>query len=237
MIIFDARNVRANKARPLFNVALGELLFLTQFAEPITNNHHGIIPFSSMQSKGSIPSRSECHEEGRAILWAGNSSCTTTSCLSVPGTYDFHVSLDVRILSKPCFISNQDARALTTNEQPQTMHVSELLKQTKDGRDVVRIRGSHIVVSLADQFFTLVPNKLAETIGNFDVLPVAVYHRNVLRLHFKLRGLQLLAKCFNNTPRPFGILCLGFVANNARWGIGLSFWHVLGYLRSWPKDT
>jgi hypothetical protein len=27
------------------------------------------------------------------------------------------------------------------------------------------------------------------------------------------------------------------VANNARWGIGLSFWHVLGYLRSWPKDT
>src|SRR6266550_8904026 len=67
---------------------------------------------------------------------------------------------------------------------------------------------------------TLIPNKLAETVRNFDVPPVAVYRRNVLRLHFKLRGLQFLAKCFNNTPRPFGILCLGFVATKGRSGIG-----------------
>src|SRR6266851_1024011 len=39
MIIFDAGNVRANKARALFNVALGEFLFLAQLAEAVANNH------------------------------------------------------------------------------------------------------------------------------------------------------------------------------------------------------
>jgi hypothetical protein len=34
----------------------------------------------------------------------------------------------------------------------------------------------------------LIPNKLAETVRNFDVLPVASYHRDVLRFYFKLRG-------------------------------------------------
>src|SRR5437588_10581503 len=93
------------------------------------------------------------------------------------------------------------------------MHVSELLEQTKDSRDVVRVRRSQVVVSHTNQFFTLISNKLAETIGNFDVPSVAVYHRNVLRFHFKLRGLQFLAKCFKG-----------------RSGIRLSFWHC-GYIR------
>jgi hypothetical protein len=43
MIMFDAGDVRAHEARTLLYVALGEFLFLTQFAEPITNNHGGII--------------------------------------------------------------------------------------------------------------------------------------------------------------------------------------------------
>src|SRR6266550_1254648 len=42
------------------------------------------------------------------------------------------------------------------------MHVSELLEQTKDSRDIVRIRRSQVIVSHPNQFFTLVPNKLAE---------------------------------------------------------------------------
>src|SRR6266481_381087 len=106
----------------------------------------------------------------------------------VPGTYDLHVPLDVGVGSKPGFISNQNARALATNEHPHSMHISGLLKETKDGRDIVRIRCSQVVVLLANQFFTLIPNKLTETVRNFDVLPVSVYHRNVMGLHFKLRG-------------------------------------------------
>src|SRR5439155_15475671 len=60
-----------------------------------------------------------------------------------------------------------------------------------------------------NQFFTLIPNQLAETVRNFDIPPVAIYHRDILRLHFKLWGLQFLAKCFKG-----------------RSGVGLSFWHV-----------
>jgi hypothetical protein len=51
MIIFDAGNVRANKARPLFNVALGEFLFFAECAKTVANNHPGIIPSRHMQSK------------------------------------------------------------------------------------------------------------------------------------------------------------------------------------------
>src|SRR5258708_35806567 len=51
MIIFDARNVRANKARPRFNVALGEFLFFTQFAESITNYHRVIISLRRLEGK------------------------------------------------------------------------------------------------------------------------------------------------------------------------------------------
>src|SRR6266550_2342897 len=115
--------------------------------------------------------------------------CLTERRLSVPGTYDLHVPFDVGVWSKPLFISDQNAGTLTTNEQPQTMHVSELFKQTKDSRDVVRIRRGQVVVSLANQFLTSIPNKLAETVRNFDVPSVAVYHGNVLRFHFKLWGL------------------------------------------------
>jgi hypothetical protein len=39
MIMFDAGDVRAHEARTLLYVALGEFLFFTQFAEPITNYH------------------------------------------------------------------------------------------------------------------------------------------------------------------------------------------------------
>src|SRR6266550_1079815 len=115
--------------------------------------------------------------------------CLTERRLSVPGTYDLHVPFDVGVWSKPLFISNQNAGTLTTNEQPQTMHVSELLEQTKDSRVVVRVRRSQVIGSHANQFFTLIPNQLAETIGNFDVLSDAVYHRDVLTLHFQLWGL------------------------------------------------
>ncbi len=55
MIIVDARNVRATKARPLFDFALGEFLFHTQFAEPITNYHRGIIPLRCMEGKQPRP--------------------------------------------------------------------------------------------------------------------------------------------------------------------------------------
>ena len=90
--------------------------------------------------------------------------------------------LDVGIGSKPGPISNQNAGTLAIDEHPQAMHISELFKQTKDGRDVVYIRCSQIVVSLANQFFTLISNKLAETVRNFDVPSVAVYRANSCRI-------------------------------------------------------
>jgi hypothetical protein len=55
MIIFDAGNVRTYEARPLFNVALGEFLFLTQFAEAVANYHRGIISLRRMEGKQPQP--------------------------------------------------------------------------------------------------------------------------------------------------------------------------------------
>src|SRR6267378_1866996 len=122
---------------------------------------------------GSTNSIVSCSKSHKGSLWRDR------ACLSVPGTYDLHVPFDVGVGSKPGFISNQNTRALVTNEQPQTMHVSELLEQIKDSRDVVCIRCSQVVVSLANQFFTLIPNKLTEIVRNFNVPPVAVYYRDI----------------------------------------------------------
>src|SRR5690348_561778 len=44
MTVFYAGDVAPKQACALFDVALGEFLFLAQFAEAITNNHGGIIP-------------------------------------------------------------------------------------------------------------------------------------------------------------------------------------------------
>jgi hypothetical protein len=44
--ILDSGNVTAKQARTLFDIALGEFLFLTQCAEAITNNHAAIIACS-----------------------------------------------------------------------------------------------------------------------------------------------------------------------------------------------
>jgi hypothetical protein len=63
-----------------------------------------------------------CSKSQKGSLWQGH------AFLSVPGTYDLHVPFDVGVRSKPGFISNQNTCALTTNEQPQTMHISEFLK-------------------------------------------------------------------------------------------------------------
>ena len=46
MAILDSGNVTTKKTRTLFDIALGEFLFLTQCAEAITNNHAGIIACS-----------------------------------------------------------------------------------------------------------------------------------------------------------------------------------------------
>ena len=51
MTILDAGDIASEQARALFNVTLGEFLFLTQFAEAITNNHDGIIPLMHPQDK------------------------------------------------------------------------------------------------------------------------------------------------------------------------------------------
>jgi hypothetical protein len=51
MTVFQAGDIAPEQARPLLYVALGEFLFLTQFAEAVANYHRGIIPFGSMQSK------------------------------------------------------------------------------------------------------------------------------------------------------------------------------------------
>jgi hypothetical protein len=55
MIMFDAGNVRAHEARTLLDVALGEFLFFTQFAEPITNYHRGIISPGRLEGKHPQP--------------------------------------------------------------------------------------------------------------------------------------------------------------------------------------
>jgi hypothetical protein len=46
MAILDSGNVATKKTRTLFDIALGEFLFLTQCAEAVTNNHAGIIACS-----------------------------------------------------------------------------------------------------------------------------------------------------------------------------------------------
>src|ERR1700726_196982 len=43
MAIFHARNITAEQTGSLFDVALGEFLFLAHYAEAVTNNHGGII--------------------------------------------------------------------------------------------------------------------------------------------------------------------------------------------------
>src|SRR2546421_121470 len=50
MPILDAGNVAAKQAGALFDVALGEFLFLAHFAEAVTNNHWGIISLSRLKS-------------------------------------------------------------------------------------------------------------------------------------------------------------------------------------------
>ena len=51
MPILDAGNVAAKQAGALFDVALGEFLFLAHFAEAVTNNHCGIISLRRMEGK------------------------------------------------------------------------------------------------------------------------------------------------------------------------------------------
>jgi hypothetical protein len=46
MAVLDSGNIAAKKTRTLFDIALGEFLFLTQCAEAITNNHADIIACS-----------------------------------------------------------------------------------------------------------------------------------------------------------------------------------------------
>jgi hypothetical protein len=54
MIIFDARNVRATKARPLFNVALTEFLFLAEGAKTVAHNHGGIDKVRLLEGKQGV---------------------------------------------------------------------------------------------------------------------------------------------------------------------------------------
>jgi hypothetical protein len=46
MAILDSGNIAPQKAGALFDIALGEFLFLTQCAEAITDNHAGRVPYS-----------------------------------------------------------------------------------------------------------------------------------------------------------------------------------------------
>ncbi len=59
MAVLNAGNVATKQAGALFNVTLGEFLFLAQFAEAITNNHGGIIPLRRLEGKQGIPRRCE----------------------------------------------------------------------------------------------------------------------------------------------------------------------------------
>src|SRR5437016_14225997 len=112
-------------------------------------------PLRIRRSTGRSKSSGSCARRHNSIV-----SCSTSprivlpwrsrAFLSVPGTYDVHVSFDVGVWSNPCLISDQNAGTLTTNEQPQTMHISELLEQTKDSRDVVGVRRSQVVGSHAN---------------------------------------------------------------------------------------
>jgi len=49
--VFNAGDVAAKQAGTLFDVALGEFLFLAQFADAITNYHRGIISLRTSEGK------------------------------------------------------------------------------------------------------------------------------------------------------------------------------------------
>ena len=51
MTILDAGDIAPEQAGALFDVALGEFLFLTQFAEAVANNHGGIVTLRPLQGK------------------------------------------------------------------------------------------------------------------------------------------------------------------------------------------
>ena len=51
MIILDAGDVGAHKARPLLNVTLREILFFAECAKSVANNHPGIIPLRRVEGK------------------------------------------------------------------------------------------------------------------------------------------------------------------------------------------
>ncbi|HEY2351444.1 MAG TPA: hypothetical protein VGH83_02960 [Candidatus Acidoferrum sp.] len=46
MAIFNAGDITTKQASSLFDVALGEFLFLAHYTEAVANNHGGIIPLS-----------------------------------------------------------------------------------------------------------------------------------------------------------------------------------------------
>ena len=62
MAVFNAGDVAAKQASALFDVALREFLFLTQFAEAITNNHGGIVTLRPLEGKQGVPMRKKPSE-------------------------------------------------------------------------------------------------------------------------------------------------------------------------------
>jgi len=64
--VFNAGDVAAKQAGTLFDVALGEFLFLAQFADAITNYHRGIISSRRLEGKQGVLVRKKPSEH-RAV--------------------------------------------------------------------------------------------------------------------------------------------------------------------------
>src|SRR6266478_1464080 len=72
MPILDAGNVAAKQAGALFDVALGEFLFLAHFAEAVTNNHCGIISLRRMEGKPYLSTISDSVKRHLPIEYAAD---------------------------------------------------------------------------------------------------------------------------------------------------------------------
>src|SRR5258707_6192 len=112
------------------------------------------------------------HTAYRYVLFSGPSAKAVD---------DLDVGFDEGVGAQPGLIANQNALPGAMNQHPQALHVSESFEQVEDGGNVAGFLGSDLVISLADQFFALVSEKFAETIGNFDVFSIIINHGRVPR--------------------------------------------------------
>jgi hypothetical protein len=95
---FHARDVAPEQARTLFDVALGEFLFLAEPAKTVPNNHGGIIPLRRVEGLQVTLDRRSVMEKGYTRVPQSPMSYET------PASQKASQLIERRILSRTCFV-------------------------------------------------------------------------------------------------------------------------------------